>query len=172
MTTPKEDKHLPILIVPGIMSSGLEVVESGLDQKHVGSRVWFNPFALGFSAMYSGRALVAEEKTKPAIFQKPVIQAVAEEDDLSDDEEVPEETLEVPQVKVEGVDLSKREEVKEQVRCKSAWLHHLTLSKDMVTERPEIKFDPSPDWLESIFSPMLPPSRLVHPLSLVRLSSS
>ena len=42
--------HLPILIIPGFMSSGLKVVESELKPEWVGERLWLNLKALGFEA--------------------------------------------------------------------------------------------------------------------------
>ena len=53
---------LPVLIIPGIMSSGLEVKMSGVSDRHIGERVWINPVALGFCAVYMGRALEMAEK--------------------------------------------------------------------------------------------------------------
>jgi hypothetical protein len=33
---------LPVVIIPGIMSSGLEVIKSSVNDKHIGERVWLN----------------------------------------------------------------------------------------------------------------------------------
>jgi sortase (surface protein transpeptidase) len=40
---------LPVLIIPGIMSSGLEVIKSSVNDKHIGERVWLNVSVKRFS---------------------------------------------------------------------------------------------------------------------------
>ena len=47
---------LPILIIPGFMSSGLEIKESKLRPSWEGKRIWLNLGSLGLSAMYFGKA--------------------------------------------------------------------------------------------------------------------
>mmetsp|Transcript_25733 Transcript_25733/g.36622 ORF Transcript_25733/g.36622 Transcript_25733/m.36622 type:complete len:179 (-) Transcript_25733:24-560(-) len=41
-------KLLPILIIPGFMSSGMEVKESDIRESWVGERIWLNLKSLGF----------------------------------------------------------------------------------------------------------------------------
>lgn len=52
----KEITHLPILIVPGFMSSGLEIKASQSRPDWVGKRLWLNLGSLGLSALYFGSA--------------------------------------------------------------------------------------------------------------------
>ena len=39
----REEVYLPILIIPGVASSGLEVQKSSLDKRYEGQRLWMNP---------------------------------------------------------------------------------------------------------------------------------
>ena len=98
----------PVLIIPGFMSSGLQVEQSD-SESWVGKRVWINLNSLGFSSLYRGSAIEVNESLKK-----------------------------------DGEKFSKdqHEEYKEQVRCKSKWLHHMSLSDDMITERPGIQVRP------------------------------
>lgn len=48
---------LPILIIPGFMSSGLEIKESKVRPNWEGKRLWLNLQSLGFSALHFGSAL-------------------------------------------------------------------------------------------------------------------
>ena len=56
------DKHnqpenfLSLLIIPGIMSSGMQVRNSAVHDKHIGERVWLNPIALGVGYMHMGKS--------------------------------------------------------------------------------------------------------------------
>mmetsp|Transcript_10073 Transcript_10073/g.21646 ORF Transcript_10073/g.21646 Transcript_10073/m.21646 type:complete len:716 (+) Transcript_10073:79-2226(+) len=47
---------LPILIIPGFMSSGLEVKDSNIRPEWNGERIWLNLQSIGISAMYFGNA--------------------------------------------------------------------------------------------------------------------
>ena len=49
-------KLLPILIIPGLMSSGLEIKESKINRGWEGKRIWLNLSSVGISAMYFGKA--------------------------------------------------------------------------------------------------------------------
>lgn len=49
-------KLLPILIIPGFMSSGLEIKESSSNRSWEGKRLWLNLSSIGISAMYFGKA--------------------------------------------------------------------------------------------------------------------
>ena len=57
--------NLPVLIIPGFMSSSLEVVKSGISKKYEGDSVWMNPLSLGFGGLYIGRSM--ENKKVKAI---------------------------------------------------------------------------------------------------------
>ena len=96
----------PVLIIPGFMSSGLEVKKS-TTASWVGKRVWINLNSLGFQSIYRGSALEVNESLKGEKFSK-----------------------------------EQHEEYQEQVLCKSKWLHHISLSEDMITERPGIQVRP------------------------------
>lgn len=48
--------HLPILIIPGFMSSGLEIKASSTRPDWEGKRIWLNLGSLGLSSMYFGSA--------------------------------------------------------------------------------------------------------------------
>lgn len=58
-----ESPPLPVLIIPGFMSSGLEVKESNVPD-YRGKRVWINLTSLGFDAMYRGSALNVNESRR------------------------------------------------------------------------------------------------------------
>jgi hypothetical protein len=47
----EEDVYLPILIIPGVASSGLVVEKSGLDERYEGQRLWMNPGFLAKSRL-------------------------------------------------------------------------------------------------------------------------
>lgn len=49
-------RMLPILIIPGFMSSGLEIKESKTNPGWVGKRIWLNLSSIGISAMFFGNA--------------------------------------------------------------------------------------------------------------------
>jgi hypothetical protein len=51
----KVRRRLPILIIPGFMSSGLYVKESSTKESWVGERIWINLVALGFEAAHMKR---------------------------------------------------------------------------------------------------------------------
>ena len=58
---PTEDSKnalLPILIIPGFMSSGLEIRESALKPSWKGQRIWINLSSLGLQSLYFGRSTV------------------------------------------------------------------------------------------------------------------
>jgi hypothetical protein len=58
---PKDSQKalLPILIIPGFMSSGLEIQESALKPNWKGQRLWINLSSLGLQSLYFGRSTVA-----------------------------------------------------------------------------------------------------------------
>lgn len=58
---------LPILIIPGFMSSGLEIRESKVKPSWKGKRIWINLSSLGFESLYFGRSTeLQEEENKEA----------------------------------------------------------------------------------------------------------
>jgi hypothetical protein len=70
-------KLLPILIVPGFMSSGLEIKESSINRGWEEKRLWLNLSSIGISAMYFGKA------QKRMVYYKQDL-----DDDDDDDEEI------------------------------------------------------------------------------------
>jgi len=48
--------HLPVLIIPGFMSSGLQVQQSKLEPSWEGKRLWLNLVSLGMGDFFSGSA--------------------------------------------------------------------------------------------------------------------
>lgn len=115
---------LPLLIVPGIMSSGLEVRKSGVDDKHVGERVWLNVTALGMGALYSGPVT---EKKKAREEKHEKNRKMVQEKKMEEASDTEEED--------EAEEMAEREKSPELYKCKSAWLQHLSLQSDMCTER-------------------------------------
>lgn len=121
-----EDNLLPLLIIPGIMSSGLEVRKSAVHKKYIGERVWINPIALGFGKMQRGKtfttSVVGGAKTKGQIIQ------TTQNDNRMEQSKDYKYTPTDHENKTE-------EEIKEELDCKSAWLQHMSLTSDMCTER-------------------------------------
>jgi len=108
-SSPNEgNKFYPILIIPGFMSSGLEVKESEDSPNWVGKRVWINLTSLGFASIFRGGNLERNESIRGKT----------------------------------GFDEEAHREFEQQIVCKNKWLHHMSLSADMVTERPGVKVRP------------------------------
>ena len=105
-------RRLPVLIIPGFMSSGLEVRNSGVSESWIGKRVWLNLSELGFGSIYRGGALQKNETMR----------------DVGDRSYSP----------------AMNEEYRQQIECKSAWLQHMSLSNDMIAERPNMEVRPIP----------------------------
>ena len=57
-------KMLPILIIPGFMSTGLEIEESKINPSWEGKRLWLNLSSIGISAMYFGNAQRKQRYTR------------------------------------------------------------------------------------------------------------
>ena len=103
-----DNDRVPVLIIPGFMSSGLVCKKSGVGSKFVDKRVWLNLGQIGFQSLHSDGAVVKNEKKKRDHDQG-----------------------------VQGVEYSQalHVEYEEAYRCKSAWLQHMALKDDMFTER-------------------------------------
>jgi hypothetical protein len=100
---------LPILIIPGFMSSGLEIKESSINPNWVNKRLWLNLGSLGLSAFYFGSA---QKKTDGSKHNQP--------------------TSLLDSVDVECVD----QETQDQQNYKSAWLTHMMLNSDDLRSDP------------------------------------
>jgi len=105
---------LPVLIIPGFMSSGMELQESTIREAWQGKRLWINLRSLGFEAIRLGRERVIGLSSDSSSSEK-------EEDNGENNEE--------------------EEEVKEQrhKEYKSYWLQHFALDEDMISERQGVK---------------------------------
>ena len=117
--------RLPVLIIPGFMSSGLEVRKSGVNESWVGKRVWMDFETLGFSSNRQEAAL-QKDRTMGRI----------------DHDENGKFDL--------WADMCNR--YSHQTECKSAWLQHMNLSDDMINERPgnEVRAIPGLEGVEQI----------------------
>ena len=104
-----KSKLLPVLIIPGFMSSGLEVTKSGLSERWVGKRVWINLVSLGIHSLaIKGAGHASRDRAAKAIHNGSEDMAQAEESQKENDE---------------------------QTQLKSAWIYHMTLSDDLYHER-------------------------------------
>ena len=97
---------LPVLIIPGIASSGLYIEESGLarPERYVGRRTWMDV------------AFLAAERMKTKMVNKDEIKEA--------------ETM---RSSVTSAEFSEAEMA---LQVRSAWLHHMSLESNMVDERP------------------------------------
>ena len=55
-------KALPVVIIPGFMSSGLEVLESGVSKSWIGKRVWLNLQSVGFERLFERQESIKKGK--------------------------------------------------------------------------------------------------------------
>lgn len=61
MVDPTEEVLLPILIIPGVASSGLIIEKSSLDKKYEGRRLWVNPGFLAEARLLAKKAFNEDE---------------------------------------------------------------------------------------------------------------
>jgi len=102
-----EEVYLPILIIPGVASSGLFVEKSSLDKRYEGQRLWMNP---GF---------LAKARLQNKVFN---------EDDL---QELSNNQSEDPECEMNA--FAKKED---ELAIKNAWIHHIGLDTNMMDEKP------------------------------------
>ena len=105
------NKLLPILIIPGFMSSGLEIKQSTINKNWEGKRIWLNLTSLGFESFTKNGTVniknIQEEKNRRDDYHK---------------------------------ELKENESIKEkQIECVNQWIHHMCLSKDMCSEHDGIQ---------------------------------
>lgn len=162
--------NLPVLIIPGFMSSSLKVVKSGISEKYEGDSVWMNPLSLGFGGLYVGRSTEIKQvksiegggRGHSAHFfrKKSSNGKYNSNDDLNsleidkytdntDSEDSDDDNSVVNLDKEEGhgrkAPMSMAEnKYKEEVKCKNTWLHHISLTKDAMTERHGNEIRPVP----------------------------
>ena len=150
--------HLPVLIVPGFMSSGLKIVHSKLEPSWEDKRLWLNLVSLGMGDFFSGstaeklRRLAARETNEER-----------DEDDEGQDDDNDEgggdmvnETnhailtreastaLFRSKRKMPAEDPKKKDEQQEAADQhlavhRSKWLSHMGLMEDMKSEHPDVQ---------------------------------
>ena len=142
--------HLPVLIVPGFMSSGLQVEKSRLEPSWEEKRLWLNLVSLGMGDFFSGSS--AEKLRRLAA------RDANEEDDEDGGDMVNDSTRHSPRKNLRASALLARdasaallfrqEETKtvEQEAAdqhlavhRSNWLSHMGLMEDMKSELPGVK---------------------------------
>jgi hypothetical protein len=123
MTSPGDKRNealllLPILIIPGFMSSGLEIKQSSLQASWEGIRVWINLVSLGFNAMHLKRGAVNSVSTSRADSKQ--LRAEQDDDDIEENNKDPGQ--------------------KQHDMYKNMWLQHMALNlEDMRSERPGVQ---------------------------------
>jgi len=136
---------LPVLIFPGMCSSGLFVENSGLDNKKFqGRRLWMNAGFFAESAMdkkivSSSRTINARNNSAYVDDTTPRSSFVGNVEDLNRDSNVTSTPIE------ENKPLSSNDvdteyntdfaQMEEELNIRSAWLYHIALDKNMVDER-------------------------------------
>jgi hypothetical protein len=114
--TKDPDKKLtPVLIIPGFMSSVLEVQSSTLQPSWKNQRLWLNITTLGFNSITRGGKLQRNEEIRSTKL-------------LNAEETGKEEALD-PSVEQMHAEYLK------QVECKNKWVQHMKLGDDMISER-------------------------------------
>jgi hypothetical protein len=115
MAEDPDKKLIPVLIVPGFMSSVLTVQSSSLKPSWKDKRLWLNITSLGFNSIKRGGKLQRNEDIR----SKRLLDA----ENVGTDE-TSDPTLE--QLHAEYL---------KQVECKNRWVQHLQLRDDLITER-------------------------------------
>jgi len=172
----RADILLPVLIIPGVASSGLIIEESGLDdpasscKKYQRTRVWMNATMLAAGRVQQGHVLNADE-IKQAVkegnvaklflsndvketFQKggkAIRDALLHADEEDDEEDHQQQkktddnattTTADAAAAVSAANDAAFAEVEQACQVRSAWLHHMSLSANMIDERPGNKVRP------------------------------
>jgi pimeloyl-ACP methyl ester carboxylesterase len=115
--TDQSKELLPILIIPGFMSSGLVIKESSTNPNWVNERLWLNLGSLGVSAMYFGNAQ-RQTNNKSTPNTTTTLENRMDTDDMDNADE----------------------ETKQQANYKSGWLKHMMLNPtDLRSDPPGIK---------------------------------
>ena len=138
-----KQQHLPVLILPGFMSSGLTIQKSP-HKSWEGKRLWLNISSAGFNSLHVGGALRKNEQRRSTM-------------NLMGDDGRKKEPLDPSSEEMQWVQmmywihtiwmtiyLSKHlfhihsfisQEYKRQLECKSRWLWHMRLQSDMLHEK-------------------------------------
>ena len=164
----KKQPFLPILIIPGFMSSGLKVVESEFKPEWVGERLWLNLKALGFEAAVGKHTVSQGGPILPSKEQKGshpnsnintntntmdleegvIVMDDAAEDASNQDDNDDDDTstaglttaATTQSTTTGGVVVVARE--RHNIRLRNAWVQHMALQDDMVSEPDGIRVRP------------------------------
>lgn len=112
----KDGRQLPVLIIPGFMSSGLTIQKSP-HKSWEGKRLWLNVRAAGFNSLHVGGALEKNE-------QRRSVRDITVSFDQSSEE--------------------MHQEYAKQMECKSKWVWHMRLQRDMIHEKEGVAVRPIP----------------------------
>ena len=112
MPTNKGKGRRPVLIVPGFMSSGLEVVKSPT-KSWEGKRIWLNLTQVGFQSLHVRGALRKNEEARS-----------------------------VRDLRTDKSSEQMHQEYLKQIECKSNWVRHMRLKSNLIQEREGVKVRP------------------------------
>lgn len=163
-----EDEYIrrPILIIPGFMSSGLEIVNSEIHPQWNQKRLWLNLASLGAerlgritrqpwqraheglsefyqrhpalpSSHHHGSPTTKEQIRTASPAQGENIQTAEVAADTEEDIQDPEATA-------VASSLSAQQQQQQQQQIRSLWLQHMMLQPDLKTERPGMRVRPIP----------------------------
>lgn len=147
-TTPTESKkvNLPILIFPGMASSGLYVQESGLDEKYNGRRLWMNAGFLAASKVGSidvNSSMKHNANTSSYVDHEESASsssyAMCQMENLDRDRDVSTRSTNTIDEDLASVQFAT---IENEFQIRSAWLYHISLDKNLVDERPGNKVRP------------------------------
>lgn len=110
----KEKKLKPVLIIPGIMSSGMAIKKSPY-KSWEGKRIWLNIAQMGFQSLHVGGALRKNEKIRASHPEKSTKESDAQ-----------------------------HLQYMQEMECKSRWVRHMRLKDDMISEKDGIEVRPIP----------------------------
>mmetsp|Transcript_21956 Transcript_21956/g.62539 ORF Transcript_21956/g.62539 Transcript_21956/m.62539 type:complete len:745 (+) Transcript_21956:3-2237(+) len=122
----------PVLIIPGFMSSGLQITESTRKPKWVNERIWINLQSLGMQSMYFGPSTVTVREADGELKEKGQKDLESTGHD-SQHEEGENDGSDRPPAS------SKEKEEARNRKFKSQWLEHMILQSDMRSEAPGVK---------------------------------
>ena len=141
-SSPKQQRvpHLPVLIIPGFMSSGLEIHESEYNTKWEGQRLWLNLKALGLSRFIhkvnkkdSYEASLARARARFAD------ESLYEDEDDDDDIEKQQQQQSDEEG---GLSADEWVENNKEVATRNRWIQHISLMSDLKSDPPGIKVRP------------------------------
>ena len=140
-SSPKQQRvpHLPVLIIPGFMSSGLEIHESEYNTKWEGQRLWLNLKALGLSRFI-------HKVNKKDSYEASLARARARFADESLYEDEDDDDIEKQQQQQSdeegGLSADDWVENNKEVATRNRWIHHISLMSDLKSDPPGIKVRP------------------------------